>query len=412
VKFNFVIPPSPYLTDDLTFPNLGVLYLSAVLKQHNYNVFVIDLHGHTDDWRHVLSHYINANTNLWGVPCVTPEFPLAIEILKEIKTVDPKAPVIIGGPMATCDYQVCLSAGFDKVVVGEGERAIVRIMEGCKDRILREPYILNLDEIPFPDRSAIDIYRYHYNIDGKKTTNVITTRGCFWSKCRFCCQTWDGKIRYRSSENVIEELKILSDMGFEGVAFSDDEFFSLRTRDLKICRGIEDLGMVFRCLTRSDLVTQEIAKVAARTGCRESLLGVESGSSKILQVVGKGITKEQNREAIKMLKENGIRVKALFMLGLPGESYDTIAETIRFIEETQPDICEFTIYTPYPNSTIWNDPSGFDISFNKERILTGGAWYKGIKGRYKSYVSSSSLTAEEIVDIRDELEEEYGGFKS
>ncbi len=206
---------------------------------------------------------------------------------------------------------------------------------------------------------------------------------------------------------MIEELKNIHSMGFDAVMISDDEFFAANKRDLKICKGLKDLGMAYRCLTRSDLVTKEIAKIAAYTGCSEMLLGIESGSSQILKIIRKGITKEQHKDAIKILKENGIRVKALFMIGLPGESYETLEETKRFIEETEPDICEFTIYTPYPNSVFWDDGSNYPIFFNKEKILNSGAWYKGMRGKYVSYVSTPSLTAEEIVEAREEMEKRF-----
>lgn len=403
-KINLIIPPSPYLIDDLVFPNLGTLYLSAVLKQHNYDVSVIDLHGYKD-WQQELAKHTG---DLWGISCVTPEFPLAVQILKEIKTLNPYTHVVIGGPMATCDYRACLSAGFEQVVIGEGERAILKIMGSCKDKVLQEAFIENLDEIPFPDRYAIDLSRYHYEIDGKEATNILTSRGCPWSRCRFCCQIWNREIRYRSAENVIGELKQIYNMGFKSVAIYDDEFFSLKKRDLKICEGLKDLDMSYRCLTRSNLVTDEIAKVASYTGCSEILLGIESGSDKILKIIRKGITKERHKKAIKILKENGIKVKALFMVGLPGESYETIEETRRFIEETRPDICEFTIYTPYPNSDIWDSPQTYDISFDKQQILNSGAWYKGKKGKYISHVSTPFLTEEKIVEARGKMERWFG----
>lgn len=406
-KINLVIPPSPYLIDDLVFPNLGTLYLSAILKQHNYNVSVIDLHGHAEDWREVLAKYRDINA-VWGISCVTPEFSVAVQILKEIKSQDPYTDVVIGGPMATCDYRACLFAGFSKVVIGEGEKAILKIMEGCKDKVLKQSFIDNLDDVPFPDRRAIDLSRYHYEIEGKKATNILTSRGCPWSKCRFCCQIWNHQIRYRSAENVINELKVIHNMGFDAVMISDDEFFAARKRDLKICKGLKNLNMSYRCLTRSDLVTEEIAKVAAYTGCSEMLLGVESGSDKILAIIKKGITKKTHKYAIKILKENGIRVKALFMIGLPGESNDTIEETKQFIEDTEPDICEFTIYTPYQNSVFWDEGANYEILFDKLKILNTSAWYKGMKGKYVSHVSTPFLTEGEIVREREEMERRFG----
>lgn len=400
---NLVTLPSPFLIDDLAFPNLGVLYLSAALKQQGYGVSIIDLHGHSKDWKQVLAKAGEAD--VWGISSTTPEFPIAIEAMREIKSAS-KAPVVIGGPMATSAPEECLKAGFDHVIVGEGERAIIRVMKSDRSRVIEEPQINNLDEIPFPDRNAIDMHRYHYETRGKSSTTIMTSRGCYWSRCRFCCQIWGEIVRYRSSQNVIKELEEIWNMGFGGVMMVDDAFFSYKKRDFEICNGLKRLGMPYRCLTRSDLVNEHVARVAADTGCVEVLLGIETGSRQILSTINKGVTIEQHENAIKLLKEHGIKVKGLFMIGLPGETRETIKETEEFVARTKPDICEFTIYTPYPNSEFWNNK--YDIAFNKEEIVNGGAWYKGIRGSYVSRVSTSCLNADEIVKARDDFERRYG----
>lgn len=404
-KITFIIPPSPFLIDDLVFPNLGVLYLSSVLKAHSYKVSVIDLHGHANNWMTELMRH-DLSDHIIGITAVTPEFPIAVEIMKTIKS-NIGGRIIIGGPAATCDVQRCLLSGFDAVIAGEGEGAILKVMEGSERGVFREDRIENLDEIPFPDRSAIDLKRYHYEIDGKNATNMITSRGCYYSKCRFCCQVWGQTVRFRSADNVIAELNQIHDMGYDGVMLADDEFFFKKERDFEICKALKDLDMSYRCLTRSDLLNDEVVKVAAKTGLGEMLLGIETGSRKISRNINKGMTIEQHKNAIKLCKEHGIRVKALFMVGLPGESKDTIEETKRFIEETKPDTCEFTIYTPYPKSEFWNEPYLYDIGFDTNGILNSGGWYKGIKGNYVSHVRTSSLSAQEIIEIREEMEKCY-----
>jgi radical SAM superfamily enzyme YgiQ (UPF0313 family) len=207
---------------------------------------------------------------------------------------------------------------------------------------------------------------------------------------------------------VIKEINMIHDMDFDGTMIVDDEFFSNKKRDLQICKELKELDMSYRCLTRPDLINEDIAKMASDSNCHEMLLGLESGSEKILKLLNKGMTKEQYKKAIKILHDHGIKVKGLFMIGLPGESHDTIDETQRFIEETNPDICEFTIYTPYPNSDFWNNQSSYDISIDKQRILTQGAWYKGKKGEYISYIHTSSLSPKEIIERRDEMHELFG----
>jgi len=385
------------LIDPLVFPPLGILYLSSVLKQRGYEVEVIDLGGG--------GKLPDIRADIIGITSTNAQYQEALRIRDELKHRDPNSWVILGGPRATCDPDSCINDGFDQVVVGEGEGAIVRIAEGCLYRIMREPPIEDLNEIPFPDRDAINIHRYHYSLDGMPATNIISSRGCPYA-CAFCCKTWGRGFRLRSSENVLQEARLLKDKyHFEGLQFYDDEMLLNRKRDLEIFRGLRDLGMIFRCFTRANLVDDKMARAMSRCGCREVLIGVESGSDRILDSIRKGTTRELNKRAIGLLRGYGIRVKAAFIVGLPGESWDTIKETESFIEECQADEYDFSILQVFPLSAIYENPSAFDVKFERG----SGSFFKGKPGHYSeiSPISTSHMTFEEIVSARDELERKY-----
>ncbi|GAH81749.1 unnamed protein product, partial [marine sediment metagenome] len=146
-------------------------------------------------------------------------------------------------------------------------------------------------------------------------------------------------------------------------------------------------------------------KVMAKSGCKEIGIGVETGSQKILDIVNKGTTVEQNTKTIELARQYGVRSKAFIIVGLPSESKETIAETEQFIEKTKPDDIDATIYVPYPNTPIINNPEKYDIKFNESDLKK--AWFKGVPGKYSSMISTSNLSAEEIVEARDRIEKRF-----
>ena len=390
-----VIPPSPFLINPRKFLPLGRVYLSSVLNQLGHEVEVIDLAGGEP--------MPDVEGDVYGISANTATFPYALRVLKEIKENDEKARVIIGGPIATIEPHTCLEAGFDQVVVGEGERDIAKIASGCREKIIKEPFIENLDQIPFPDRDAI-IDNYYDELDGDPCTNIITSRGCPY-QCVFCVKIWGSVVRYHSADYVLKEAKLIRERyGIRALWFFDDELLLNKERDFKIFRGLRELGMIYRIFTRSNLVDKKVAKLLADTGCREVLIGVESGSNRIKRIVKKGTTREVDKRAIKLLYEHGIKVKATFIVGLPGETHETLQETWQFCEEIEPYVADFdfSVLVVYPNTEIYNNPEKFDIKFDLSYHP-----YKTKPGEYICTVSTSSLSSEEILRWRDALEKRF-----
>lgn len=189
MRVALVNPPSPFLIDDKVFPPLGILYVEAVLESSGHDVEMVDLSGlPRGKWSRKLEKARQAE--LWGITFTTPQFPYAVSIRDIIKEIDKDAKIVAGGAHPTADPASCIPF-FDSVVVGEGERAVPRLIQNIENmpKLVQTPPIENLDEVPFPARHLIDIDSYHYSIDGKKTTNIITSRGCPYN-CAFCCKIW------------------------------------------------------------------------------------------------------------------------------------------------------------------------------------------------------------------------------
>ena len=391
MKFVFIVPDSPFLIDEKVFPFLGPLYLSAILKKAGHDVKVIDL---------VAGQEIPAiEADYVGITATTPQFPRALEISNTLKNRNQFQRVMIGGPHAAANPEEC-SRYFKHVCVGEGER-FVEYITAMK---LSFPYIEDLDEIPFPDWDAIDLSKYHYTIDGKRTMSILTSRGCPYA-CAFCCKApWGQRIRYRSAENVIEEIGLLRDRGYEGLMLYDDEFFLHEQRDREIVDALGKAGMVWRCFSRADVIMKhyELITAAAANGLKEVLIGCESGSKDILKNINKGTTPVMNEEAIGFLKSLGVRVKAALIVGLPGETPETIKATERFVEKVKPDSVDFTVLRVMPGSDIWNHPERYDSKFSLDYKP-----YKTKPGEYEAGVSTRAMTARDIVEARDYLDKKF-----
>lgn len=382
----FVNPRSPFLLDEGVMPPLGLMYLVGMLKSKGIAAQIVDM-GLGDELPD-------------GDLFITGTTPQHDEIMKMQRY----SYTVVGGPHASVDHEnIIASQAFKLTVVGEGEEVIEQIVREKPIGLLRTTRIKNLDALPFPDRS--NIHKYHYEIGGRKATTMITSRGCN-GKCSFCSKAvMDKGVYFRSAKNLLAEVEQIKDLGYRAIMFYDDSIAFVRKRLFEFCAGMEKQDMLFRCFIRSDQVDEEIMSALGQAGCYEILVGVESGSQKLLDSIRKHETVEQNRQAIALAKKNGIKAKALMMVGLPGESWETVEESRRFILETNPDSLDITILSVYKGSDIHKNPDSYDLSF------TEPIWYKGRNDEYKSTVSTQYLGEEEIVNARHSLWQTYINLK-
>ena len=382
--------PSPFLIDDMCFPPLGLMAVGTGLKARGHDVTIYD--GPI--------HKVPLDFDYYGVGPTTPEYASALRLRWRV----PKARIVIGGPHATLNTDDCLQDGFDCVVCGDGEL----IAGESEIATVCFPAEKPLDEYPIIDRSLLDPYKYKYYLNGRPATTLMTSRGCPF-KCAFCCKNYDT-VRFRSAESVIKEIDMLwKDYGFHALVFPEDIFILDRKRTVAICQHLKKREIIWRCLVRGDLITKYgngFVQMMAESGCVEVGIGVESGSDEILRNIKKGETVGTIKQAIRMLKGNGIRVKGFFILALPGENRDTLNDTEAFLSEMELEDVDITIYQPYDGTPIWKDKDGYDIQWS-DNIAYGERFFKGRPNEYSGNVSTSALTSEEIVLARDALEREY-----
>jgi radical SAM superfamily enzyme YgiQ (UPF0313 family) len=390
------------LIDEQVFPPLGILYLAAICRDWGYKPQVIDLATAN------LEETVRVRSDIVGISLTTPQRDQAYRIAKQMKKEDKTT--IAGGAHATHMPQECLDNGFDYVIRGEGEMALVGLLMfltndmQCEDKVLGNTSdFVSPDRLPMPARDLVDLDNYRYTIEGKRATTIMTSRGCPFH-CSFCARV-TTKFRNASTKYVISEIEHLHDTyGFEAFMIFDDVFTVSKQRTKALAEYFAGSGFLFRCFARSNLLDDDIAGYLAQMGVVEVGIGVESGSDRILRRSLKGTSSKGNLEAFRRLKERGVRTKAFIIVGLPGESEDSICETESWIEQANPDDIDFTVFQPLPGSPVFEKPELWDIKFEYN---SRPMWYKGTPGYYESNVSTEALSAERIVEIRDELEKKY-----
>jgi len=357
-------------------PPLGLAYIASMLKQ-NHEVKIIDSNILNYTLEDVERELRSFNPDIVGVTSVTPSIYEAYKVAETVKKVNEDCIVVLGGPHATFTSKQTLKEckHIDIIVKGEGEAITKELIEKIeKGASLNEvkgitfrkqneiigteprPFVKDIDVIPFPSWELIPMHLYKFN--GVKYATMLTSRGCPF-KCSFCSSSklFGGYWRGRSPKNVLEEMKTLYEKySIRNIEFIDDTFTLNQERAERICDEIirEGLDINWGASSRVDTLSKKLVEKMKKAGCWIIFLGIESGSQKILDAIGKRITLEQVKKAVKILKDAGIQVLGSFIIGFLQDTKETIKETIKFAKSLNLDYAEFSILTPYPGTLIYD----------------------------------------------------------
>ena len=315
--------------------------------------------------------------------------------------------LIAGGAHPTHLPNECL-AFFDYVICGEADFQLPLLIMNLKrskeqKRILSVLEPSYIDPIPFPDRDALPIHSYHYLINNELSTSIMTSRSCPFG-CKYCAKI-SNTYRAQSAHRTVAEIRHINEnYGFKAFMIFDDTFAMNKERLKEIIRLLKGNDFIFRCFGRANLLTEEICMLLKEMNVVEIGIGIESGSDEILKINMKGTSREQNFQAVKNLREVGIRTKAFIIIGLPGETINTLEETRNWLLTAMPDDVDFSVFQPMPGSDIYNHPDKYNITIDYDLV---GQWYKGTPGSYQSSCSTKELTGEQIITYRDELEAQF-----
>jgi radical SAM superfamily enzyme YgiQ (UPF0313 family) len=245
--------------------------------------------------------------------------------------------------------------------------------DGERIRVTRDASpVKDYDSLPIPAFDLLPSLEPYFVTApaGKPFTILYTSKGCPF-KCSFCTVA-GTEWKPRSAEKILEELRFLKERYKLRTASFFDETFTLdKKRTVKLSQALieERLDIDWYCNTRAHLVDRELLTIMRKAGCRGISYGIESGSQKILDSASKHITIEQARNAIAWAKEADIKTFCSFILGLPGEDWGTVQETIRFVKETLPTSAQFNVAVPYPGTKLYEEVCGVngteDVDFRR-----------------------------------------------
>jgi anaerobic magnesium-protoporphyrin IX monomethyl ester cyclase len=216
----------------------------------------------------------------------------------------------------------------------------------------------DLNDLPLPRHDLLPLEHYRLPMLEGKYAFVTTSRGCP-ARCTFCIKhvMWQNSVRLRSPERIVEELHLLASLGVRNIHFEADLFTANREQVERICRLILDQGLDIRwtCNSRVDTVDPELLSSMKQAGCWMIAWGIESASPRVLRRAKKGITPEKAERALRWSREAGIGNWGYFIIGLPGETEESIAQTTRFAKELPLDLALFHVAVPYPGTPFYHE---------------------------------------------------------
>ncbi|PKN65105.1 MAG: B12-binding domain-containing radical SAM protein [Deltaproteobacteria bacterium HGW-Deltaproteobacteria-15] len=386
--------------EDITSPPIGLYWVAALLKEHGHDVKIVNLHSAQDKAGEIRAILASERPQVVGFSILHANRWGGIDIARIAKEVDPNLKIVFGGPGAAFLWNHLLThfPEVDYVVIGEGEYTFLRLLQQIEQdnvspesiggiafrkegRIVKtgngEP-IPDLDELPLPAR----YFAYQH---------VSSSRGCNW-KCRFCGSPalWNCTTRYRSPGHFVDELELLHRKGINFFYISDDTFTTKKSRVIEICRTIieRDLRITWNAISRVDSVDEEVLYWMRMAGCIQISYGVESGSAKIRAVLNKKIKITQVKKAFALTRSYGILPRAYFIYGSPGETSETVEETIRLLHEIQPLAAIFYILDLFPGTELYE-------RIRRSGQVTDDIWLNRIEGLL--YLETDPRLSEQVV---------------
>jgi anaerobic magnesium-protoporphyrin IX monomethyl ester cyclase len=346
-----------------THEPLHLLVLAAYVKDKGHEVAIADQIAGED----IFTKIRRLNPDFVGITATTAVIGDAYEVADWCKENGFKS--IMGGVHPTIMPEETLKHA-DFVVKGEGEEALVKILEGKNEgKIVTGNYIKNLDDLPKIDRRLINFKYYqqgkdrtpgthlHFVPPNSKLNCILSTRGCPFN-CIFCHNSWRGlPVRMNSAKRMIEEMKELVDKyGANAIFFMDDDLLCSRNRMIEFCRLYKENGLnvIWGCQARVTTIDEELLKNLKEVNCKQIIFGLESGSQRVLSLLkNNATTVEQNKRAVKLVHDSGILACGSFMIGSPGETEEEIEMTKNFILENDLDGVQVTVTTPFPGTKLW-----------------------------------------------------------
>lgn len=362
-------------------PPLGILYLAAVAEKRGHDVDVIDADVEDFNMETLTEHLCQNNYDIIGITATSPIFHKAVQLAESLKKTSSKAPILIGGEHINIFKGEAFNNYFDFAFYGESDYTFDEFLdfvengksdfESIKGLIFRKDgekvvnppreRIADLGELMFPSMHLLkkNVYIMTFATHKKREyIPIMATRGCPF-KCVFCSEPLTNPlVRYRPAQNIVDEMEKWSkELGITHFFFMDSNITLNRKQIKGFCEEIlnRNLKVTWEGWTRANLVDKEILTLMKKAGMIRISYGIESGDPRVLKIIKKEVALEDMRNAFKMTEEVGIEPACSVMLGLPGDTKESVMKTIDFVASI-PEIrySNFSIANPYPGTEMYS----------------------------------------------------------
>ena len=359
-----------------TWPPLNLALLAAIAEQHGHDVTIMDGEAEQITLDDMVQRTVALKPDVIGFTATSPFFHISKSVAEGIKRIAPQIPIVVGGPHITIMKEEALLPAFDYAFVGEAEESwpqflnqlgqgrdvsniagIIFRRNGALVSTGHPADITDLDALPAPARHRLDMSRYKLGtLRGRLPfTSIQTMRGCPW-KCIFCASEAlkTTEMRVRSPRSVVNEMKqVVEQFGTRHFYIVDDVMTLWKEHILEIAELItqEQLEITFEGSTRANLVEDEVIARLVKSGLIRLSFGLETVDPEIRRTMKKQVPLEHYVKANGICNKYGVEALNSVMIGLPGETRDTVMATLTFLRNAREvKQANFAIAVPYPGT--------------------------------------------------------------
>lgn len=412
---------------------LNLACLAAYLREKGIKVSILDAEALEISLEN-LHKYIKKDFDVVGVGAVTPTLKNAAKVLEICKRINPDCKTLVGGSHITAIpiETMKLYPVIDYAIMGEGEITTLELLKALKKnksvskikglayrkgkKIITNkprPLMESIENLPLPAFDLLPMHLYsppaHHtslgeNILLKPFVIYHTGRGCPY-QCTYCAAKlmWHRRVRHKSIKKVMEEIDILVNrFKIKNLEINDETFTVNKKRTLQFNSELKKrkYDLAYNCITRVDTVDKELLTSMKKAGCYFVRYGVESGNQKILDAMKKGITIKQIKDAFKITNKIKLTNSASFIIGYPGETRETINDTIKLSKQIKPTLAYFFVCIPIVGTDLYNEAKKRNLILHKD-------WTKYVQMPDKAMLKTETLSSEELIKLRNKAYKQF-----
>jgi len=386
--------------NDRIDPPTGLLMIGTALRQYGHEVEMLDFAGGE-------SPLIPA-ADLYGMSLYTTSYPDALEIKERIRVFS-DAPIVVGGPHPQA-LPIKTLEDFDYIVTGEAEIDFPPLVERLVERnyptrVIATKPPADLGALPHNDYSLVDVDSYNRVVAGHIAFSILSGRGCPF-RCTYCyTAALAEKVRLRPVDHIMDELyKLDESYGVSALRFVDDNFLMSRNFFKMLAPRLREYGKPYRVYCRAVDLTPERCELLAWSGCKMVACGIESGSQKMQDLMNTSKNVQKMTDGVIAAKRHGIEVRAGLIVGYPGETWDTVKESVENLKKMPFDSYNLFNFVPLPGTEPYHKPKKYGITWISDNWKDFYILYGENEGSYS--FEHESLNRKMLADMRQYMIEE------